>query len=297
MNMEGCSLAENPSLIAVDKWIYSRLNSAARKMEEAFLSYRFNDAAQTVYEYFWNDFCDWYVEATKLSMKSGNAGERDRATTVLLDVLARSLRLLHPLLPFVTEEIYAKLPNIKDGELLITAPYPVYDAKLTDEETERDFAFIQELIRQVRTLRSECTVPPEKKIKVLASVRDERHKRFLAENADLLKLLAGVSDLDITSTENAVQGGNRPQGSIGLAGTGYELFVFIADAVDMKFLREKFTKELEKDRKYIDGLKAKIANENFVRNAPPELVEEEKLKLEESYGRVGKLESYVRDMA
>ena len=297
MNMEGCSLVEKPSLLAVDNWIYSRLNSTAKVMEEAFLSFRFNDAAQTAYEYFWNDFCDWYVEATKLSIKGENAAERDRATTVLLDVLAKSLRLLHPLLPFLTEEIYGKLPNIGKGELLITAPYPVFDKKLYDEKAELDFAFLQDLVRQVRTLRSECTIPPEKKIKVTARVHAEGNFRFLEENAALVKLLAGAGELDLISMADAGHGGERPQGAIGLAGTGYELFVFIADAVDMKFLKEKFTKELDKDYKYIESLKAKLANENFTRNAPPELVAEEKSKLEESLQRTGKLESYIRDMA
>jgi valyl-tRNA synthetase len=267
-------------------------------MEEAFLSYRFNDAAQTVYEYFWNDFCDWYVEATKLSMKGsvndvGNANiidiEKDRAATVLLDVLEKSLRLLHPLLPYVTEEIYSKLPNVKTGELLITAPYPVYEDKLNDENAEREFGFLKELIRQVRTLRSECTIPPEMKLR--ATVRSPHREGELKENADLIKLLAGLEHLEFDS------GQGKPPGSIGLAGNEFEAFVFIAEAADMKLLREKFTKELEKDRKYIESLKGKLANDSFLRNAPPELVAEEKLKLEECVKKTGKIESYIRDMA
>ncbi|MCL2411319.1 MAG: valine--tRNA ligase, partial [Treponema sp.] len=120
MNLDGRYLIENPELTGADKWIYSRLNNAAKSMREAFFSYRYNDAALLVYEFFWNDFCDWYVEATKLSMKNGDDAEKDRATAILLDVLAQSLRLLHPYLPFLTEEIYQKLPNI-DSELLICA--------------------------------------------------------------------------------------------------------------------------------------------------------------------------------
>ena len=287
MNLEGRNLVENPSLLPVDKWIYSRLNTTAKVMEEAFLSYRFNDAAQTIYEYFWNDFCDWYVEATKLSLRADIDTEKDRATTVLLDVLALSIRMLHPLLPFVTKEIYTKLPNVKNGELLITAQYPVYDEKKTDKEAEQNFAFLQDLIRQIRTLRSECTIPPDMKLKVM--LRSPEKENLIIENASLLKLLAGIGDLEFSSQE-------KPKGSIGLAGNGYEAFVFIADAVDMNLLKSKLSKELEKDLKYVESLKAKLANENFLKNAPFELVALEKQKLEDSLKRTGKLESYVTDM-
>jgi len=300
MNLEGRNLVENPALLPVDKWIYARLNSTARAMEEAFLSYRFNDAAQTVYEYFWNDFCDWYVEATKLSMKGESNGEKDRASTVLLDVLAKSLRLLHPLLPFVTEEIYGKLPNIKN-ELLITASYPVYQKELANEKAEKDFAFLQDLVRQVRTLRSECTIPPDEKLRARLRVSAPESEDLLKENTALVKLLAGIGDLEIAPNSwldaAASNQEARPQGSIGIAGNGFEAFVFIADAVDIKLLKQKFEKELERDRKYVANLKARLANEDFLKNAPPELVEGEKRKLEEGLKKTGKLESYIRDMA
>ena len=306
MNLEGRNLKENPGLIPVDKWIYSRLNTTARVMEEAFLSYRFNDAAQSVYEYFWNDFCDWYVEATKLSIKGGDDAdssvEKDRATTVLLDVLALSLRLLHPLLPFITEEIYGKLPNVRKGELLITAPYPSFDEKRADAGAEKDFAFLQELVRQVRTLRSECTITPDRKLN--AQVRSPGRESFLNENAALVRLLTGIDQLDILAAQDESgkfssdgMAAGKPAGSIGLAGNGFEAFIFIAEAVDINLLRQKFARELDKDRKYIQSLNAKLSNENFLKNAPAELVAGEKAKLEECQRRTGILESYIRDMA
>ncbi|GHV96264.1 valine--tRNA ligase [Spirochaetia bacterium] len=328
MNLEGRELVQAPALLPVDKWIYSRLNSAARAMEEAFLSYRYNDAAQTAYEYFWNDFCDWYVEATKLSLKSGddsshNNAEKDRATTVLLDVLAESLRLLHPLLPFVTEEIYSKLPcslklpNVQGGaagqdsdesrELLITAPYPQYDEKRNDPAEEKNFAFLQELVRMVRTLRSECTITPDKKLRVLARP-DSEQEQVLRQNEGLVKLLAGIGELAIEAAPadsgNTAAGsgaiaddaGKRPAGSIGLVGAGFEVFVFIAEAVDTAALKQKFGKELERDRKFIQALRSKLANEAFVKNAPAELVSGEKAKLEESLKRTDKIETYLRDL-
>jgi valyl-tRNA synthetase len=268
-------------------------------MEEALLSYRYNDAASLSYEYFWNDFCDWYVEATKLSMKaaedSAEAGkEKDRATTVRLTALAAALRLLHPLLPFVTEEIYDKLPNVEQGRLLIHAPYPEYKEELVNEAAEKAFGFLQELVRMVRTLRSECTVSPEKKIRLLVRLPGSAGQTaFLRENAELVKLLAGIGELEIREDAG---GEAKPAGFIGLAGAGFEAFVYIAEAVDPLVLKQKFTKELERDKKYAAGLKSKLDNEKFLQNAPPELVEGEKAKLDEALKRTGKIESWLKDM-
>lgn len=297
MNLEGRNLVADPVLRPADKWIYSRLNGAAATLREAFLSYRYNDAAQKAYEYFWNDFCDWYVEATKLSLKSGEDSEKDRATTVLLDVLGESIKLLHPLLPFVTEEIYGKLNAAKGDaskgeELLTTASYPAFSEERNDPKAEEDFAFLQELVTLVRTLRSECTISPEKKVRVLVRLGEAKGK-ILAENAELVKLLAGIVTLETAGSS----GTEKPQGSIAVVGAGFEAFVFIAEAADLAQLKQKFAKDIEKDRKFIASLETKLGNENFLKNAPPDLVAAEKLKLREAQQRMGKLETYIRDMA
>ncbi|MCA1950692.1 MAG: valine--tRNA ligase [Treponema sp.] len=295
MNLNGRNLVEKPELTSIDRWIYARLNRAAKELAAAFTTYRFNDAAQTAYEYFWNDFCDWYVEATKISMKQGDDKEKDRATTVLLDVLAESLRLLHPLLPFVTEEIYSKLPNVQG--LLITAPYPEYTESRRADDIEAQFASLQDLIRQVRTLRSECTVPPEKNIKLL--VRFDAafpYRDAFIDMQALIALLARAETIEFGELGSAGQS-SKPQGTIGLVGKGFEIFVFIADAVDRSQLLAKFSKDLEKDQKFRSVLEAKLGNENFVNNAPAELVSQERAKLVEVQERIAKLETYMRDLA
>jgi len=293
MNLEGRELVENPKLSDADKWIYSRLNSAAKNMREAFFSYRFNDAALTAYEFFWNDFCDWYVEATKLSIKGGDDSEKDRTTSVLLDVLAQSLKLLHPLLPFVTEEIFQKLPRMGAGEkasLLINAKYPDYDAKRDDPLQEKNFASMQSLVGMVRTMRSECGITPEKKLRVLVRTAEDQARVF-NQNGDLIKLLAGIGDLSIEGAKE-----DKPSGSIGLAGSGFEVFVFVAEAVDTNALKKKLSGDLDRDLKYIEGLRAKLANEQFVKNAPESLVAEQRSKLEETLLRTEKLKVYLKEL-
>jgi valyl-tRNA synthetase len=294
MNLEGRKSVENPPLLPADKWIYSRLNGAAKSMRDAFFSYRYNDAALCAYEFFWNDFCDWYVEATKLSIKGGDDAEKDRATAVLLDVLDQSLRLLHPLLPFITEEIYQKLPN-KRG-MLINSRYPEYDGKRNDQEEEKKFSSLQSLVGMARTLRSECGITPEKKLRAIVRAAREQEKIF-TENQALIKLLAGIGDLRIEGASNEESPTDaRPHGSIGMAGAGYEAFVFIAEAVDTQALKIKFSNGLERDRKYIETLRAKLANEQFVKNAPQELVNEQKVKLEETVVRTEKIANYLKDL-
>jgi len=214
---------------------------------------------------------------------------------VLLDVLAESLRLIHPLLPFVTEEIYSKLPNVSG--LLITAPYPEFTETRRADEIEARFASLQDLIRQVRTLRSECTIPPDKKINLL--VRFEAsfpHRETLIDSQSLISLLANVDVIKFEALGSVGQA-SRPHGSIGLVGKGFETFVFITDAVDKGQLLTKFTKDLEKDLKFRSMLESKLNNENFINNAPVELVTQERSKLAEVRERIIKLETYLRDLA
>jgi valyl-tRNA synthetase len=309
MNLEGRNLVASPALKAEDRWIYSRLNATAQKLEAAFAGYRYNEAASLVYEYFWNDFCDWYVEASKLAMKSGDDAEKDRATTVLLDVLQEGLRLLHPFLPMVTEEIWGKLPETckRGDELLIMAAYPEYKAERHDAFAEKQFGFLQELVTKVRTLRSECGISPEKRIHVAVRTHEEGPKAFLEANAELVKMLAGLGELDVTppvsgqddparGQDNPAPTAQSPAGAIALAGSGFDAFVFVAEAVDVAALKAKFSKELEKDRKFIQTLEAKLANGNFLKNAPAELVEGEKAKLAEAQSRAARTESHLKGL-
>ena len=264
-------------------------------MRDAFFSYRFNDAAITAYEYFWNDFCDWYVEATKLSMKNDDNAEKDRAAAVLLDVLTESLRLLHPLLPFVTEEIYQKIRgsgvNGQGSELLITSLYPDYIQARNSPQEEKNFSFLQTLVGMVRTLRSECGITPDKKLRVIIRSGEDTEKTF-KDNEALIRLLAGINELTMEG-KGVTQ---RPSNSVGMAGNGFEVFVFIAEAADTAALKKKFLNDLEKDAKYIESLQAKLSNGQYISNAPSRLVEEQKVKLEKTLSRVEKLKLYLRDL-
>ncbi len=288
MNLEGRDFVAEPAHSDVDRWIYQRLNAATVQIREALASYRFNDAAGAAYEYFWNDFCDWYVEATKLSTRSDDDAEKDRAVTVLLSVLEESLALLHPFLPFVTEEIYGKLPNAKGR--LIVRPYPEDLASRRDAALDADFNALKELVTIVRSLRSEFGIAPEKKLRVAVRFDDGfTGPAFLERNAALVALLAGASGVEFVTA--------KPSGALALAGRGFEAYVFAKEAVDAGQLAARFAKEAEKERQYVARTGAKLANEAFVASAPADVVEKERQKLKDAEVRAAKLEKYLADLA
>ncbi|HEY9053706.1 MAG TPA: valine--tRNA ligase [Rectinemataceae bacterium] len=301
MNLEGRELLkpDGLELKPVDIWILGRLSSASAQVSQALEGWRFNEAAQAAYSYFWDDFCDWYIEATKLSTKGGSEEEKDRATSVLLMVLETSLRLLHPFLPFVTEEIYGKLPNASG--MLISKPWPSSaDGAATDSaagrpdpELEASFASLQELVSLARTLRSEFQIPPD--IQMPLEIRVEEGfaaAPFLRSQADLVSLLVSGPPPVFLGP-----GAGRSAGTVALVGKGFELYCKVGDIVDGAKLVEKFRKDMVREKEFADRLSAKLANEAFLRSAPPEIVEQERAKLAAAVAKAGKLGRYVEELS
>jgi valyl-tRNA synthetase len=293
MNLEGRNYLAESELAYndTDRWILHRLNEAAKGVSQALESWRFNDAAQTVYSYFWDDFCDWYIEASKLSTKSGDEREKDRATTVLLRVLDESLRLLHPFLPFVTEEIYGMLPNAEGR--LISASYPEWTVARESPEIQAHFEALKEIVTLVRTLRSEFQISPEASIP-LSLVFDGgyAHAAFIREHAALISLLTGASSVSTSST-----GGAAREGSVSLAGNGVTIHVQVRGLLDIARLVDRLSKEKEKEKTYTAKLESKLSNGAFLSSAPPDIIEKEKDKLAVSRAKAAKLDLYIRELS
>jgi valyl-tRNA synthetase len=294
MNLEGRELvdAAEIKLTGIDKWILHRLNETAKTVSGAFQNYRFNDAAAACYEFFWNEFCDWYIESTKLSLRSGDEAEKNRAVTLLVSVLEESLRLLHPLLPFITEEIYQKLPRTRDlRAACITAAYPEYTETRCYPGEAGAYAVLQELVRAVRTLRSEFTIPPDRKIRVAARARPDFFAfDFLRRHEELLKLLMGASEAGVS--------GSRPPegGSIAVVGTGFEAFVFIRDVIDVPKEVERLKKEIRKAGEFAGQIEKKLSNPGFLAKARPGVVAEQRTKKEETDRRIAKMQEYLAEL-
>ncbi|MGL4985532.1 MAG: valine--tRNA ligase [Treponemataceae bacterium] len=296
INFDGCTeKGDSSGLTELDRWIYSRLNYCAKAVSVALENYRYNDGAQALYEFFWNDFCDWYVEATKLSFRHGDDHEKNRAITVLLHILEESLRLLHPYLPFVTEEIYQKLPteilcknNATDGEnkseMLISCAYPEYTEKRDYLIEAQRFSILQEVVRQLRALRVECAIAPDAKMSCALLISEGSFAEVCKEKTEVLCLLAGLAHIDFVS--------KKPQKSIGTVGEGFEAFILTQEGLDVEQLVARFTKEINTESAFIAKLEAKLSGD-FAKNAPKNVVEQEKEKLSSAKRRVEKLSFYL----
>jgi len=286
MNLEGRTLLD-PSTVRlseVDRWIGHRLNAAASTARAALEGYRFNEAAQAVYEFIWNDFCDWYIEAAKLSLNSDDA-EKDRIVTVLLSLLEESLRLAHPFLPLITEEIYQTLP--RHGDSIMTQPYPEADPSREAPEAQARFGSLQELVRAVRTIRSEFTVPPDAKVDVTVVAEAGTRENFTA-NALLVSHLAGVRRLEFQDTRPSAQG------VIAAAGRGFEVFVMLRESINAPKEITRLTRDKEKAEAEIRRTKDKLSRASFVERAPKEVVDREKEKLTDLARLIEKIDGYVK---
>ncbi|MBN2051029.1 MAG: valine--tRNA ligase [Spirochaetales bacterium] len=273
----------------LDTWILGRLSRAAEEVRKAMESYRFNDASTAVYDFFWNDFCDWYIEASKMSLYSQDPSEKDRAVAMLTHLLSESCKLLHPFLSFITEEIYSLLhgPEV----CCMVQEYPSRQPSYEDEAIDSAFKTLQDIVRGIRTLRSEFTLPPEKKVPViLVWSHDFSADGFLREQLPLIRQLAGLSEGDIRN--------NRPteKGYMPVPGTGWEAYVGIREALDLEAERLRMTREAEKMRKLADTSGKKLSNQGFLAGAPEDVVAKEKEKLAEFEERYNKLQRYIKEL-
>lgn len=325
-NLEGREIVPitDADLTDLDLWIYSRLNNATKIVRESLESYRYNDAASALMEYFWYEFCDWYVEATKINFRDGDDAEKNRQATVLLNLLEENLRLLHPYLPFVTEEIYSKLPISEIVEnrkktpqnkivsssfydsMLISAPFPEVSKERENEKIEKQFDILKDLIGKVRALRIECGIDPALKIKLAVIVAGDsvvasdsvisprlRSGQAIAQrpafdaHIEMIKLLAGLSEVDFVE--------KKPLNAIGTVGTGFEAFIIVDESINKENLKKRFEKSIETENDHIKRSEAKLSG-SFALHAPKELVDEEKAKVEEAKRRIEKLTEYLGDI-
>lgn len=289
MNLEGRNLVaiDQSKFTEVDKWIYHSLNENVRKVRNAIEGYKFNDAAQAIYDFFWNDFCDWYVEASKLSLYSGDDAEKDRIVSILMDILAESMRLMHPMLSFITEEIYSKLPNT-EGKV-ITASFPEYRNDRIHAEEAHLMQCMQDVVRGIRNSRAELGIPADKKLRIV--IRPDENgclASFMAGHVDLLKNFTNAGSVEIDA-EKAIS----VEGAFPVAGQGFETYVFVRDAIDVDKEIAKLEEEISKAKALLEGSEKKLSNEKFVSFAKPEAIEKERAKKCEFEEKIEKTQKHI----
>ena len=280
MNMEGYDHeAKLAPYTLADKWILSRLSRTEKEVTDLLGRFELGEAGRLVYEFIWGEFCDWYIELAKPRLyNKENAEERATAQHVICEVLSSSMKLLHPYMPFITEEIWQCLPH--EGESIMVAAWPKSDEQLFDEEAEAAMNAIMEAIKAIRNMRAEVNVAPGKKVPAILLVADEL-QQVVADNQSYIKLMASVDELSILTA-----GGDKPENAMAAVTKGIEVYLPLKGLIDIEKETQRLNKELDGMTKEIGRIEGKLNNEGFLAKAPAEVVEKEKTKAQEIAGKM-----------
>lgn len=298
MNVEGQTVGQTarPDLWELpEQWIVSRLQKAEQAVQQAFATYRLDLAAQAIYEFIWNEYCDWYVELTKPVLNDENVSEERKAEVrrVLLAVMEASLRLAHPIMPYLTEEIWQTLaPKLGiSGETIMLAQYPVADEAKINEQAEADMQWLQGLIGAVRNIRGEMGLGNARLLPVLLQNTTEAEKAQITRIEALFKALAKVESITFLA-----DGEQPPLSSSSVVGH-VSVFVPMKGLIDPKAELGRLQKDLDKVQKQHDQIATKLGNEGFVAKAPAAVVEGEKVKLAEFADQLAKIKANMEQIA
>ncbi|OQY80191.1 MAG: valine--tRNA ligase [Chloroflexi bacterium UTCFX4] len=271
-----------------DRWIISREHNLINRVNDLFREYRFNEAAQDIYHFLWDEYCDWYIEASKVILNGDDENAKHNTRAVLVHVLEHALRLLHPMMPFVTEEIWQHLPH--KGEALIVANWP-QGGKHTDAEAEAAFARIMDAVRAIRNARSEFNVEPAKRIPAILSA-NEHATTFETQRA----VLAALARLDAAQLQINSQLDTKPENAYSaLLDSGIQIYLPLAGMIDLEKEKKRIAAELDKARADAERAQAKL-DSDFSTKAPEAVVNKERERLRATRERIAKLQEQLNGM-
>ena len=277
LTIDQCALPEQLEL--EDKWILSKLNDVIRDVTANMESYELGVAAQKLYDFIWDNFCDWYIELTKARLNGEDEASKVQAQQVLCYVLTQILKLLHPFMPFITEEIWQALPH--EGDYLMLQDWPVYDEKFCFADEERAMELVMDAIKAIRARRSEMNVPPSKKAELTVVTEEQA---VFTTGIPFLKRLANASEVTVTADAPA-----DVNGLVSVVTSAAKLYIPLAELVDLDAERARLAKEIEKAEKYLAGIEKKLSNEKFVSKAPEAVVQRERDNMEKTRALIAQL--------
>ncbi|WP_303753365.1 valine--tRNA ligase [Enterococcus sp. S86.2] len=273
MNVEGMTAADinlNGEKTVADRWILTRLNETVEKVTDLFDRFEFGEAGRQLYNFIWDDFCDWYIEMSKEVLYGEDESSKQMNKSILVYTLDQILRLLHPIMPFVTEEIWSKLPH--EGTSLVTAAYPVVQPEFNDAAAVKGMEFLIELIRAVRNIRAEVNTPLSKPITLLIHTTDAEIDEFLVANKNYIERFCNPEELVISGEVDA------PELAMSAVLTGAKIYLPLTGLINIDEELQRLEKELSKWNNEVKRVQGKLANERFVSNAPEAVVAEERAK-------------------
>ena len=280
---------ELPALDALeisDKWVLSKLNSLTREVKENLDKFEMGMAVHKIYDFIWDTYCDWYIELTKARLYAEDSSRKQTALQVLVYVLDQMLKLLHPFMPFITEEIWQSIPH--EGDSLMLAQWPEYREELSFKTEEAQMEAVMEAIRAIRARRAEMNVPPSKKASLM--ILSSKPELF-AEGAGFFQRLAYADEVTILTAEP-----ENLDGMVTCTTADAKLYIPMGQLVDVAKEVERITKELEKAQKFLKSIEGKLSNEKFVSKAPEAVVNAEKEKAAKYKELIAKLEESAKAM-
>ena len=267
-----------------DRWILSKLQTASRQINEYMNKYELDSAAKVAYEFFRGNFCDWYVEIAKTRVYGQEGSDKTVAQYVLKTVLDKGLRMLHPFMPFITEEIWQKLGL--DEETIMLSEFPTENKKYVDLAAEKEFDYLKEIVNAIRNIRGEANVSPAKKIEVIFKIVNDGEKEILEHNAKILDKLANVEKYEFNKEIPALVGFKLVETT--------EIYVPLADLIDKEKEIAKLEKDIQKTQKELDRVLGKLSNEKFLSKAPKEVINKENGIKEELENKIAKFRESIK---
>ena len=263
--------AYEQNLTTADKWILSRYNTVLSEVTDNLEKFEIGMAGQKLYDFIWSEFCDWYIELVKPRLYGEDAASKLTAQITLVEVLTGTMKLLHPMMPFITEEIYQHLPGADKS--IVTSKWPEYDEKRYNPEQESNMEIVMDAIKSIRNIRAEMNVVPSRKAKVLIIATDEKVKEAIEAGSIYFERLASASEVQLINDKTQI-----PEGVVPVVIAGAEIFLPLEELVDMEKEKERLKKEMENLEKELQRVRGKLNNQGFVRKAPQSVIEEERAK-------------------
>ena len=271
-----------------DGWIFDRLNHTVSEVIRLFDNYQFGEAGRELYNFIWNDFCDWYIEMAKVALNGNDQELKARKQDNLIWILDQILRLLHPIMPFVTEKLWLSMPH--DGESIMVAKYPEAHAEFENEQARHDMAFLIEIIKAVRNIRMEVNAPLSSSIDIMIQLEDAKNERILTDNEDYVKNFLHPKELTI-STQIAA-----PKLAKTAVISGAQIFVPLADLVNIEDEIKRMTKEEKDLQAEVERSTKKLSNQGFVAHAPEAVINKEKAKKADYENQLQSVQERIQEL-
>ncbi|HQD41485.1 MAG TPA: valine--tRNA ligase [Bacillota bacterium] len=295
MNLEGHDLADidrgldREGLELSDRWLLSRLDSLIAEVEDSMQKYELGIAAQKLYDFIWGEYCDWYIELVKHRLYDRGSKTGDTARRVLHYGLDRLLRLLHPFMPFITEEIWQHLPH--EGETITLAEWPKSDGSFRDEKAEQQMEAIMEAIRAIRNIRAEMDVAPSRKANVIIVSERKETRDLFANNSVYIERLAAASRVTVREDKGGI-----PSDAVSAVIEGAQIYIPMEELLDIEKEIERLEREKERLEKELERVNGKLSNKGFVEKAPAEVVDAEKEKLKKYQDMMAKVQERLKSL-